>query len=223
MKYTYTLLFVLFFLFQKNTVAQSWAFHLNGNTTYPINNELKGQYPILWYSPDDDRGILAGGFGAGVSYLRPLFEKINLKIQLNGQRSRFYDIPTIFLDENGNPIGAFIGINTNLNASMLGMTIFPLTENQQWRLGAGLGLRGTITSKSDYGEAFVQGQKTSLKLDNKSLVPIHLFLPLELSKYFGDHLFVTTRVEAAITKVSRLRNYKNERSVFLFVEVGYQL
>ncbi|MEO1259621.1 MAG: hypothetical protein AAFZ15_12530 [Bacteroidota bacterium] len=223
MKNTCILTFLLFLLFQFNVTAQTWAFHINGNTAYPVNNDLKSAYPILWYSSEDDRGVLVGGFGAGVSHTRPLKGNIKLKIQLNGQRSRFYDMPSIFYDVNGAPIGAIIGINTNLNTSLFGMPVFSLSENQKWRFGAGLGLRGTFTSKSDYGETFVQGQKTSLKLKNKSLAPVHLFLPLELTKYFGEHFFASTRVEAAITKVSKLPNYKKERSAFVFAEIGYQL
>ena len=164
MKKILPLLLIGFTIFTQKAVSQNFAFHLNGNTTFIANNDLKGQYPILWYSPDDDRGILVGGFGVGVSYHHLWKEKNLLKVQLNAQRSRFYDTPTIFLDENGNPLGAFIGINTNLNASLFGMPVFSIAENKKWQVGAGLGLRGTFYSKTDYGETFVNGKKTIVRL-----------------------------------------------------------
>ena len=213
----------LFLFIGDTTTAQTWAVHLNTNETYPLFNDLKGQYPILWYSSDDDRGVLVGGFGAGVSYQKPWKKNRQLKFQVNTQRSRFYDLPTIFLDENGNPLGAFIGVNTNWNASGLGMAIFPITKNQQWLFGIGLGVRGTFISKSDYGEAFVNGQKTSLKLKNKSLSPAAVLLPLEFTKFLGERFSVSTRLELALTKVSRLSAYSKERSMVFFLEIGYRI
>ena len=211
------------FLLGNKLTAQTWSVHLNGNETYPVFNQLKGYYPILWYSSDDDRGILVGGFGAGVSYQKPLTDSKQLKLQLNGQRSRFYDQPSIYLDENGNPLGAFIGINTNLNASALGMAIFPISQNQKWLFGLGLGVRGTFFSRSDYGQYLVQGNKTDLKLKNKSLAPVVALLPIEFTKYFGERFSVSTRGEVALTKTSRLSAYKKERSVVVVVELGYRL
>lgn len=39
----------------------------------------------------------------------------DLRFQANLQRSRFYDVPSIFTDNNGQAIIAGIGINTNYN------------------------------------------------------------------------------------------------------------
>lgn len=69
-----TVLILLLFL-SKIAFAQTWSVHLNGNETYPINNESKTYHPILWSSSKDERGLIIGGFGAGVSYLMPLKEK----------------------------------------------------------------------------------------------------------------------------------------------------
>ncbi len=222
MKNTIPFLFLSLLILGNKTSAQSWGVHLNGNSTFPISNDRKGQYPILWYDSDQDPSILVGGFGAGVSYQRPWRGNTQLKFQLNAQRSRFYDEPTIFWDANGQPILGVIGINNNLNASVLSLVLLPITENQKWLLGVGLGLRGTFFSKTDYGEAFVDGEKASLKLKNKSLAPVVAILPIELTKYFGERFSVTTRAETALSGTSRLSANKKERTMVVLVEVGYR-
>lgn len=217
------LILIFLFIITYQTNAQTWSIHLNGNETYFLGNEQKGQHPILWYSSDDDRGFLVGGFGVGISHSRPWMDNKFLKFQFNAQRSRFYDLPTIYLDGNGNPLGGFIGVNTNWNANLNGLAIFPITENNRWLFGIGLGVRGTFTAKSDYGEAVVNGQVTDLKLPNKSFSPVTLLLPLEITKFFNERLSVTSRLELAMTKTTRLSAYSKERTLVYFVEFGYQL
>ncbi len=217
-------LFSLSFLFlNPNIISQTWSIHLNANETYPLFNDQKGYYPILWYSSNDDQRILVGGFGAGISYQRPLKERVSLKFQSNVQRARFYDEPILFYDENGNPLKKTVGVNTNLNASLLGMVVFPISQNQKWFFSGGLGARGTFSSKTDFGEADVNGQKTSLKLKNKSLSPFVVILPVEITKYFGTRFSASARAELGLTKTSRLSAYSKERSAVVFVELGYRL
>lgn len=115
-----------------------------------------------------------------------------------------------------------MGINTNWNASLLTMAIIPVAEKIKLDFGIGLGCRGTFTSKTDYGVGFVNGFLTSLDLKNKSFSPVTALLPFELTKQFGDHFLVTTRAETALTKVSRLSTHSKERSMVLFVELGYR-
>ncbi|KAA3620981.1 MAG: hypothetical protein DWQ02_28505 [Bacteroidetes bacterium] len=201
--------------------SQDWTIHLNGNETYPIGNDQLGQYPILWYSSTEGRGVLVGGFGLGVSYRKPLNDQLNIKLQLNGQRSRFYDEPTIFTDFNGAPLGGIIGINTNLNISALAIPSLSITPGKAFNLGLGLGARGVLWSRTDYGVASVNGVETELKLKNKSLAPFVLLLPVEAS-WTSGRFSVATRAEFSITKTTRLSN-KNDRSFILFIELGYRI
>jgi len=214
----------IFFVFNclcaANAQTQIWRVHLNGNEYYPINAEEKGYYPILWYSSTEGRGVLLGGFGGGVSWTNTLKSKWDLKVQLNISRSRYYDEPAIFVDENGQALGAAIGITTNLNATALGI---PKYSVARWLdLGAGLGVHGTLLSKSDYGEAFIFGKKENLKFTNKSLQPVVLILPVEFTTYIGWRLSFSARAEFSLTKISKIPYASDERFMMLFVEVGYR-
>ncbi|MCW5921510.1 MAG: hypothetical protein KIS77_04145 [Saprospiraceae bacterium] len=201
--------------------AQSWRIHLNVNEYYPINAPEKGYYPILWYSSTEGRGVLLGGFGGSVSWTNTLKSKWDLKVQLNISRSRYYDEPAIVLDENGFAYGAVIGIATNLNLSALGIPRYSVAD---WLdVGAGLGLQSVILAKSDYGKAKILGEKKELNFTNKSLQPVVLVLPVETTVYFWDRFSFSTRLEFALTKVSRLSYASNERSMLLVLEAGYRL
>ncbi len=200
--------------------SQHWQLHLNGNETYITGNNLQGYYPILWYSSDDDRGVLVGGFGGGVSYTGIQKGIYQIKYQFNVQRSRFYDHPVIFTDANGEPLGGFIGINTNLNAAA--MVVPQIVFNKRLKAGLGLGTRYTFHSISNFGETFINGEKTKLKERNLAISPLGLFVPLEVTGTLGRFSF-TTRVEPGLTNFSRVEYFKGDRSALLYVEFGYRL
>lgn len=210
---------LIFFFFP--SYAQSWSIRLNGNETYPIGNELLGQYPILWYSSTEGRGVLVGGFGLGVAHTRPFKDQFEIKYQLNAQRSRFYDEPSIFTDFNGAPVGGVIGVNTNLNVSVLAMPMLPLSKANNIDLGLGLGLRGVFWSQTDYGKGVVNGVETDLKLKNRSLAPLVLLLPVEIS-WSAGRLTAAIRGELSVTKTTRISS-KNDRSFIVFTELGYRI
>lgn len=211
-------IFSCFFITRNN--AQTWAFHLNGNSTFPLGNDEKTSHPMLWISSKQNQDkVIVGGFGGGVSYRKNWKEGIDFKIQANFQRSRFYDRPTIFTDENGFPVGAFIGVNTNLNAALFGMPIFDLTSSGKILFGGGLGVRGIFWSRSNYGGAVIQGEPAELKLKNKSLSPITLIFPLEFIFDMGV-IELGLRSEASLTRSSRLPNEKKERNLIVFLELG---
>lgn len=215
----------IFFVFNclcaANAQMQIWRVHLNGNEYYPINAPEKGYYPILWYSSTEGRGVLLGGFGGGVSWSNRLKGKWGLKTQVNVFRSRYYDEPVIVLDENGFAYGAVIGIATNLNLSALGIPRYSVAE---WLdVGAGLGLQSVILAKSNYGKAKILGEEKELNFTNKSLQPVVLVLPVETTVYFWNRFSFSTRLEFALTKVSRLSYASNERSMLLVLEAGYRL
>lgn len=203
-------------LLSQNLTAQ-WSIQLNINEYYPLGNDLKTGFPALWYDSKDDRGLLFGGFGGGVSYRKTWLEgRRNWWFRLDVQRSRFYDVPVAFVDENGQALGAYIGVNTHLNATALAMPEFVFGK---FSAAAGLGLRGVFWSKTDYGEWFVQGEKTSLKLRNRSLSPVAVVLPMVFKRRFGRRIGLALRSDFILTPASRV--FKKERAVVVFGEVSY--
>lgn len=199
--------------------AQIWAVYLSGNEYYPLNSENKSQYPILWYTSKDDRGVLLGGFGVGVSYESHFNPTFSVKYQVNLQRSLFYDEPYFATDEIGFIFGALIGINTHYNATAL---CIPRYHMGKWTLGLGLGSRINVYAQVDYGEAMVNGEAEDLKLRSKALSPLVLTLPLEVSYQPWLRWVFNFRTELGVTKASRLSAYGSERGLSAVLEVGYR-
>lgn len=198
--------------------AQRWAVHLNLNEYYPLFAEEKGYYPMLWYSGTEGRGLLLGGFGGGVSWTRPLKGGWSLKAQADLRRSRYYDEPVLFVDEAGQSLGAYIGVTTNLNLNAFCVPAYQM--GKRWRIGIGLGLQSTLLSTSDYGEIISFGEKKKLAFTNQSIQPFVVTLPLEITYLFG-RFSLSYRVEAGLTKVSRLPYVSGERFVNGVIELGY--
>lgn len=215
------LLFALLFTGFSRLNAQVWTVHLNGNEYYPIHAGEKGYYPILWYSSTEGRGVLLGGFGGGVSCNIPVKDEWRLKTQLNVFRSRYYDEPVLFVDEVGQSLGAYIGITTNLNATLLFIPQYRI--GSRFTLGAGLGLFGTLLSKTDYGDVISQGEKKSAVFTNRSIQPAVLTVPIEVSVGFFRRMSLSVRFETSLTKVSKLPSNSGERFIAGFVELGYRI
>ena len=202
--------------------AQQWSVHLHLNEYYPLNSDGKGYYPMLWYSSKDDRGVLLGGFGGGVSWGKVLNDKWNLKVQANFGRSRYYAPPVFFVDENGQSLGFASGITNNLNVSALVVPRYRLSGRVQ--LGMGLGAYTTPVSRSDYGSVIFFGEKRSLKFTDKSTQPFILTLPAEfVFQPLASRFSLTWRVEPALTRVSRLPFATGERFLLSVLELGWRL
>lgn len=125
-------------------------------------------------------------------------------------------------DVNGALLGAYIGVNTNVNVSAFALPQFRISEKRPLYLGAGFGLRGVVYSKTNYGTAYVNGQETKLKLKNTSMSRFVLFFPVEMSWQKG-RWNLATRGELSINSTSRLSANSKERSVVVFGEIGYFL
>lgn len=199
--------------------GQNWGVTLHMNELYPLGNELKGYYPALWYSSTEGRGILLGGFGAGAFWETPLDRLVRLRIQAVISRTRYYDTPTIFSDANGQLLGAYIGTATQLNTTLLGLIE---TDLLSWmHLASGVGFTGTPWAVTNYGDALVNGRKTSLLLRDRSRKPIVFILPVEVSFSLGSHFRIRGRIEWGITPVSRRADQRNERFVVNYLEASY--
>lgn len=215
---TISLVNLLLFIALSSAIAQRWAVHLQLNEYYPLFAEEKGYYPMLWYSNTAGRGVLLGGFGGGVSWTRPLKGDWSLKAQANVSRSRYYEEPALFTDESGQSLGAGTGVTTNLNIHAFCMPVCELSR--RWQVGIGLGVQSALLSKSDYGEVILFGQKEKLAFTNKSGQPLVATLPVEVSYFFGP-FSLSYRLEAGLTKVSRLPFASGERFVAGVIELGY--
>jgi hypothetical protein len=140
-------------------------------------------------------------------------------IQLNVQRSRFYDQPAVLYDFNGQPILGNIGVQTNLNASLLALTTIKLLP--RLHVGAGLGVRGLLYARTDYGTYTENGETTPLKLRNHSQPPLLALLPAELAFQISERWRLANRWEWGLTRASRI--YQQERHLWSMLEVGFRL
>ena len=217
---TVSLVNLLIFIALSSASAQRWAVRLQMNEYYPLFAEAKGYYPMLWYSDAEGRGVLLGGFGGGVSYASPLKGNWSLKTQANVSRSRYYEEPVLFTDDNGQSLGARAGITTNLNINAFCMPVCELSR--RWQAGIGLGVQSALLSKSDYGEVILFGEKTKLKFTNQSIQPLVVTLPVEITYLFG-RFSLSYRLEAGLTKISRLPFASGERFIAGVIELGYRL
>ena len=199
--------------------GQQWGVTLHLNELYPLGNELKGYYPALWYSSTEGRGILLGGFGAGAYWQAPVRNLGRLRVQGVISRTRYYDTPAIFADANGQLLGAYLGTATQLNTTLLGLLEVDLLS---WmHVASGAGLFGTPWAVTNYGDALVNGQKTSLLLRDRSRAPLVVILPLEISFSLGGRWRIRERVEWSITPVSRRADHPNERFLINHLEASY--
>ena len=99
-----------------------------------------------------------------------------------------------------------------------------LDENRQYEIGAGLGIRATFYAHTNYEvtEYLFPYDLEKKRLRNKSLAPVTLLLPLEAKFNFGK-FSAGGRAEFSITGVNRIPQWKQERSMVLFLELGYRI
>lgn len=202
------------------TQTSSWALHLNVNEVYPTKNSDLTFYPVLWHDAGNSN-ILVGGFGAGVSLEQPLSEKFSLITQLNLQRSRFRDNPTILTDENGSRLGAISGINTSYSANLFTIPYLNPLDGDKLSLGIGVGLRALLSSITSYGESFVNGNLTELKFNRRAAAPVIVYLPLRVS-YKLNRLQFIVGFDYDISNASRLPGVK-EKYLTLQSGISYTL
>ncbi len=220
MKQLFRLIVLIYFLGGSvQGFAQEWGVHINLNELYPMGNDQKSYYPALWYSSTEGRGVLLGGFGAGVSWEKPWKERIHLRGQILIGRTRHYDSPVIYANENGVVLGAVIGIATHLQSTILGMATYDLFP---WmRMGTGVGLQATLLGWTNYGESILNGKKTDLLFREQTRRPMAVVLPFELSFSLGGPWRVRERLEWSLTPISHQAGQENERFLINQVEVSY--
>lgn len=200
--------------------SQSLNLHINLNETYPLGNEQMGYYPMLWYSSTEGRGILLGGFGVGLSYIKPRSEKLQVEIETHLQRSRYYDIPIILKDINGSPVGARIGIANNYNATILALAKYKISSKYDTHIGIGLGAKIIAYAHTNYGPTTVLGEEFELNIRNNSLAPVVATIPVEISQKIKK-ITLTIRAEITLSPTMRIYPRTGERSFITYVDFGY--
>ena len=216
--------FVLFVLFIGVYIghldAQVWELHINVNEIYPTQNKELGYYPILWYSSLTE-DVLVGGFGAGISMSKILKPRVELLSHLNVQRSRFRDNPVIFQDPNGSRLGNFSGINTSYSANFFMLPNLKITKGERLAFGLGLGVRAVLSSKTNYGEAVINGETRSLNYSRRSAARLIGYLPLRI-RYDLGAILLETGFDYDISNASRLDGVK-ERYFTLQSGIAFKL
>jgi hypothetical protein len=208
---------VLFLSLQKAN-GQTWRIQLNTNEAFILGNDLKGQYPALWYNKN--YGFMAGGFGLGVSFTENLKERHKIKYHLNVVRQRYFDEPYLVTDAVGSSIFGSLGINTNYNIISNVTIQSSLGLNPNWLFGVGLGIRANLISRSDYGELVSSGVDVGGVFKNLSTSKLVLILPIEVS-YQWRKFSLALRPELDVTRSSNLPKFKTERFLTVNFEVGY--
>ncbi len=193
---------------QNERAIQKFNLHVHVNEVYPSGDSNLGHYPILWYDSQDAK-VLVGGFGLGVSYQSQLKNQFYLRSKLDIQRSRYYDQPTIFNDANGASLGAFFGVNTSYSIHVSALPSIAFGAKSRWSFALGAGARVVLSSISDYGESFINGEQTALKFKRRAQAPVIAYCASRIRFNIGKLEF-STGLDADFTNASRLSTQKEK-------------
>lgn len=199
-----------------------WFIAPNVNLYLPIGTPYKGVYPVLWYDKETTPKVLIGGFGVGVSALKPYGEKLTLKGQANLSKHTYWDEPLMLTDENGSPVRDYLAASSDYT---LGMTV---TGHYQFTGGfsAGTGLGGQVllVSLVRLPPNYITGpdeEQVATSRYYKRLVPM---LPVELSLKLEKILFNVRYEHGLLNRLKKpLADYQTDRFGLLTFEVGFRL
>jgi hypothetical protein len=187
------------------------------NHYIPGNKSEKGMYPILWYDKSTIPKFMVGGFGAGVTAVKPYRERISLVGQFNISRHTYWDEPIDLRDANNQPLGELSSVTSDYAFHLLATVHYSLSE--KFSAGAGLGAQVQFLSSS---RMTVFNEKFVVKNNHyKTIMPV---LPLELS-YRWPNTIVNLRYEYGLLDRYKkdLAAYKTDRYGILTFEVGFRI
>jgi len=204
--------------------GQSVHLHVGANTFVPLGNDVRRPYPALGYDSDQDPSFLLGGFGAGVSYFTPLLDQVALNVQVDVNRTRYYDGGLVLLDNTGNLVGALLGITTRLQADALAMSFVAFDSGKHFWIGTGLGARGVFSTRTRYSglSNLLSGEENDRRYANNYSAPLVVVLPLALRTQWGRFSF-GIRGEWGLTNMSRLSFEAGQRDFMLTGELGFRI
>ena len=201
------------------TPAQEYYITINGNLYVPINNPEKGMYPIFGYDKETDSKILIGGLGFGISGIKSVQPKINLKGQANLSKHTYWNKALEFTNATGSPIGAFVSGSSDYT---LGITVTAhYFLSNKISVGTGLGTQIMLISLSRMPE--INDVKKSLAV-NRFYQPVIPTLPVELSGKFQKKI-ITIRYEHGLINryKGELKNYQKDKFGLLTFELGFKI
>jgi hypothetical protein len=188
------------------------------NEYIPGKKSEKGMYPILWYDKSTIPKFMVGGFGAGVTAVKPYRERIGLVGQFNISRHTYWDEPIDLRDANNQPLGELSSVTSDYAFHLLATARYSLSE--QFSAGAGLGVQVQFLSSSRM--TTLADQKIVVRNNHhKTIMPV---LPLELS-YRWPNTIVNLRYEYGLLNRYKkdLAAYKTDRYGILTFEVGFRI
>jgi hypothetical protein len=218
--------FVLAFLafapaFGQQTDFQ-WFVAPNVNLYLPVGTPYKGAYPVLWYDKETSPKVLIGGFGVGVSALKPYGEKLTLKGQANLSKHTYWDEPIVLTDENGGPVKDYLTASFDYTLGLTATGHYQFTRS--FSAGTGLGGQVLLVALTRLPPNYFTGpdeEQTATLRYYKRMVPM---LPVELSLKLEKVLFNVRYEHGLLNRLKRpLTDYQTDRFGLLTFEVGFRL
>lgn len=199
-----------------------WFIAPNVNLYLPIGTPYKGVYPVLGYDKQTTPKVLVGGFGVGVSALKPYGEKLTLKGQANLSKHTYWDEPVVLTDENGSPVRDYLSASSDYTLGLTATGHYQFTD--KFSAGTGLGGQAMLVSLTRLPPNSITGpveaQVATIR-SYKRLVPM---LPVELSLKLEKVLFNVRYEHGLLNRLKRpLANYQTDRFGLLTFEVGFRL
>jgi hypothetical protein len=199
-----------------------WFITPNVNLYLPVGTPYKGVYPVLWYDKETTPKVLIGGFGVGVSALKPYGEKLTLKGQANLSKHTYWDEPMQLIDENGAPIRDYLAGSSDYTLGLTATGHYQFTG--KFSAGTGLGGQVLLVSLVRLPPNYFTGpdeEQLATSRYYKRLVPM---LPVELSLKLEKILFNVRYEHGLLNRLRKpLADYQTDRFGLLSFEVGFRL
>lgn len=199
-----------------------WFITPNVNLYLPLGTSYKGVYPVLWYDKETTPKVLIGGFGVGVSALKPYGEKVTLKGQANVSKHTYWDEPIVMIDENGGPIRDYVAASSDYSLGITATGHYQFTG--KFSAGTGLGGQVLLVSLVRLPPNYFTGpdrEQIGTSRYYKRLLPM---LPVELSLKLEKVLFNVRYEHGLLNRIKgELAQYKTDRFGLLTFEVGFRL
>lgn len=199
-----------------------WFITPNVNLYLPMGNPYKGTYPVLWYDKNTSPKVLIGGFGVGVSALKPSGEKVTLKGQANLSKHTYWDEPIVITDQNGGPITDYVAGSSDYTLGITATAHYQFTD--RFSVGTGLGSQVLLVSVVRLPPNYFTGpdeEQTGTSRYYKRVLPM---LPVEVSLKLEKVLFNVRYEHGLLNRIKgELAQYKTDRFGLLTFEFGFRL
>jgi hypothetical protein len=191
------------------------------NSYLPINSENRAVILVGSNKGTKPKNFF-GGFGIGVTVVKNLEGKINIKGSCNLSQHTYRNAAIIFVDNNNTPLGEYESHSNDYLFSFQGMGRYALGEKLHFGAGLGVDLLMLSLVENPLGSFSGRDKVTFIRDSNyRSIMPV---FPLELS-IKNPRAFYTLRYEQALLnkfKGDLAKTAKQSYGVILF-EVGIRI